>query len=39
MDDTLLELLLSKSVPTFGMSSGLTLGDFGWGTPTFHKMV
>lgn len=38
MDDTLLELLLSKSVPTFGMSSGLTLGDFGWGTPTFHKM-
>lgn len=39
MDDKLLELLVEKKVPTFSMSSGLTLDDFGWGTPTFHKMV
>ena len=28
----------TMQVPTFSMSSGLTLEDFGWGTPTFHKM-
>lgn len=39
MDDKLLEHLLEKGVPTFSMSSGLTLDDFGWGSPTFHKMV
>ena len=33
MDDTLLEHLLKEGVPTFAMSSGLTLEDFGWGTP------
>ncbi|EFN51848.1 hypothetical protein CHLNCDRAFT_37217 [Chlorella variabilis] len=38
MDDKLLEFLVSKNIPAFSMSSGLTLGDFGWGTPTFHKM-
>jgi hypothetical protein len=38
MDDKLLEFLLDKKVPTFSMSSGLSLGDFGWGSPTFHKM-
>jgi hypothetical protein len=39
MDDSLLDFLVQKRIPTFSMSSGLTLGDFGWGTPTFHKMV
>lgn len=38
MDDKLLEFLLEQNVPTFSMSSGLSLGDFGWGSPTFHKM-
>lgn len=38
MDDKLLEFLLDQGVPTFSMSSGLSLGDFGWGSPTFHKM-
>ena len=33
MDDTLLEHLLKEGVPTFAMSSGLTLEDFGWGSP------
>ena len=39
MDDKLLEFLQAEEVPTFSMSSGLTLDDFGWGSPTFHKMV
>jgi hypothetical protein len=39
MDDKLLEFLQAENVPTFSMSSGLTLDDFGWGSPTFHKMV
>lgn len=39
MDDKLFEFLDGKGVPTFSMSSGLTLDDFGWGTPTFHKMA
>lgn len=38
MDDALLEVLVNSSIPTFAMSSGLTLGDFGWGTNSFHKM-
>lgn len=38
MDDRLLEFLVGRGVPTFSMSSGLSLDDFGWGTPTFHKM-
>ena len=39
MDTKLLEFLLAKGIPTFSMASGLTLDDFGWGTPTFHKWV
>ena len=39
MDDRLLEHLVEEGVPTFSMASGLTLDDFGWGTPTFHKMA
>lgn len=39
MDDKLLDFLIEREVPVFSMSSGLTLDDFGWGTPTFHKMV
>jgi len=38
MDDALLQALLDDETPVFAMSSGLTLDDFGWGTPTFHKM-
>lgn len=38
MDDELLEVLLKRGVPAFGMSSGLSLDDFGWGTQTFFKM-
>ena len=38
MDDELLEVLLELGVPAFGMSSGLSLEDFGWGSSTFHKM-
>lgn len=39
MDDQLLEALLAAGIPAFAMSSGLTTKDFGWGTPTFFKMV
>ncbi|KAL4515871.1 hypothetical protein Ndes2526B_g00587 [Nannochloris sp. 'desiccata'] len=38
MDDELLKHLQDAEVPTFSMSSGLTLGDFGWGSSTFNKM-
>jgi hypothetical protein len=38
MDDQLLKVLVDRDVPTFSMSSGLTLGDFGWGSQTFNKM-
>lgn len=38
MDDDLLQILLEASIPAFAMSSGLTLGDFGWGSSTFNKM-
>ncbi|KAK9813171.1 hypothetical protein WJX72_010080 [[Myrmecia] bisecta] len=38
MDDQLLELLVEKGVHAFGMQSGLSLDDFGWGSKTFHKM-
>lgn len=38
MDDDLLHKLLEQGVPTFAMRSGLTTGDFGWGSKTFHKM-
>jgi arabinosyltransferase len=39
MDDKLLEALASDGVGAFSMDSGLTTGDFGWGSATFHKMV
>ncbi len=39
MDDKLLEALAADGVGTFSMASGLTTGDFGWGSQTFHKMV
>ena len=38
MDPEIYVILSEKNIPTFAMSSGLTTGDFGWGTPTFHKM-
>ncbi|GAX79191.1 hypothetical protein CEUSTIGMA_g6631.t1 [Chlamydomonas eustigma] len=38
MDDQLLEALVSRKMNTFSMKSGLTLGDFGWGSKTFAKM-
>lgn len=38
MDDELLTVLLDRGVPAFGMSSGLSLDDFGWGSQTFFKM-
>jgi arabinosyltransferase len=39
MDDDILKALVAKGVNAFAMGSGLSLGDFGWGSPTFHKMV
>ncbi len=38
MDDHLLEELIRLNYNCFSMKSGLTLGDFGWGSPTFAKM-
>ncbi|KAG1662326.1 hypothetical protein FOA52_011484 [Chlamydomonas sp. UWO 241] len=38
MDDQLLEALIAKDLNTFSMKSGLTTGDFGWGSKTFAKM-
>jgi len=38
MDAELLESLVEDNVPAFYMGSGLTTGDFGWGSKTFHKM-
>ena len=39
MDDKLLEELLNRRInQVFAMKSGLSLSDFGWGSPTFHKM-
>ena len=39
MDAKLLEALAADGVAAFSMDSGLTEGDFGWGSGTFHKMV
>ena len=33
-----LQVLIEKKMNTFSMKSGLTLGDFGWGSKTFAKM-
>ncbi len=38
MDDQILEALDTRSINTFSMKSGLTLGDFGWGSKVFAKM-
>ncbi|KAG2499431.1 hypothetical protein HYH03_002378 [Edaphochlamys debaryana] len=38
MDDHLLREMISLKYNCFSMKSGLTLGDFGWGSPTFAKM-
>ena len=39
MDDELLQALLERGVNCFAMQSGLSTGDFGWGSQQFHKMV
>jgi arabinosyltransferase len=39
MDNELLEQLARRELNTFSMDSGLSRGDFGWGTEQFHKMV
>lgn len=31
--------LVDRGINTFAMHSGLSEEDFGWGSPTFHKMV
>ncbi|GFR44270.1 hypothetical protein Agub_g5475 [Astrephomene gubernaculifera] len=38
MDDHLLREMIKLQYNCFSMKSGLTLGDFGWGSPTFAKM-
>jgi len=38
MDDDILKELVHRGVNTFSMRSGLSTSDFGWGSPTFHKM-
>ena len=30
---------MESGINTFAMHSGLSEDDFGWGSPTFHKMV
>jgi hypothetical protein len=39
MDHLILAQLLRDGIPCFSMESNLTTKDYGWGTPTFHKMV
>ena len=38
MDDHLLREMIKLEYNCFSMKSGLTLGDFGWGSATFAKM-
>ena len=38
MDLPALEGLMSHGIPSFHINSGLTTGDYGWGTPNFRKM-
>ncbi|KAA6425748.1 MAG: glycosyltransferase family 77 [Trebouxia sp. A1-2] len=38
MDDELLQALLERGINCFGMQSGLSIDDFGWGSKQFHKM-
>lgn len=35
----LCQTLVKKGITAFAMQSGLSKDDFGWGSPTFHKMV
>ena len=40
LDDELLEALVSRGLPTFAMSTGLSASrDLGWGSPDFFLMV
>ena len=39
MDNIILAQLLKDGIPCFSMQSGLTANDYGWGSPSFHKMV
>ena len=39
MDNQILAQLLKDGIPCFSMQSGLTANDYGWGSPTFHKMA
>lgn len=38
MDDAVLYSLAKRKIPVFAMQSGLTEGDFGWGSKAFAKM-
>ncbi|KAI9110030.1 hypothetical protein K1719_019071 [Acacia pycnantha] len=38
MDSELLQALYWKGVPVFDMDHHMSTKDFGWGSPTFHKM-
>jgi len=38
MDNKMLNALVACGINTFSMQSGLSTNDFGWGSPTFHKM-
>lgn len=35
----MLQELVSRGITAFAMQSNLSIGDFGWGSETFHKMV
>lgn len=39
MDNELLQALLQRNISCFAMESGLSIGDFGWGSQEFHRMV
>lgn len=39
MDNELLQALFQRNISCFAMESGLSIGDFGWGSKEFHKMV
>ena len=39
MDNELLQTLVQRNISCFAMESGLSTGDFGWGSKQFHKMV
>lgn len=39
MDNELLQALVQRNITCFAMESGLSTGDFGWGSQEFHRMV